>query len=67
MPRPETKEPKQKPSVSPVIKDEYEALKPQSPAPPVDQHIKISIKAPKPQFEMPLRDLYHYKVGEQVR
>jgi len=71
VPRPEIIEQilKPKPSVSPVMKDhnDFETLKPQSPAPPVDQHIKISIRAPKPQFEMQLKDLYHYKVGEQVK
>ena len=54
--------------VSPAARAEREKslnLKPVSPAPAVfkDQHVKISIKAPKAVFETPLKETYHFEVG----
>ena len=52
-------------SRSPSAKETAEkvALKPI----PHDQHIKITIKSPKPQFEEPLKDNYQFKIEEQAK
>jgi hypothetical protein len=34
---------------------------------PRDQHSKISIQETKPQFEIPLKESYHFRIGDNAK